>query len=390
MDSLPVIPAESPDAKPWLRVQGSRFLVNWLEESDVSLAFSTYQTGKLFFLGHSPQGDLSLFERSFPYCMGLWASQGGENLWLASRYQVWKLSRCQGVHQQGLESPSGAAASAGPGWLQSPHDCLYVPRCSYITGHLDIHDIALDSNGRLIFANTLFSCLATLSEDASFSPLWTPPFISKLAAEDRCHLNGLAISDGRPAFATALSASDAVDGWRSHRQRGGVVLNVQTNDVAASGLSMPHSPRWNNGKLWVLNSGTGHLGYICGNTGRFEPVAFCRGYLRGLSFCGNYAIVTVSQPRHESFHGLQLDDELRKRNVTPACGINIIDVRSGSVEHWCELKSDLLTELYDVVVLPGVRQPKAIGIQSSDIEKMLSIGPLQQLNPGRSSCASNS
>ena len=52
--------------------------------------------------------------------------------------------------------------------------------------------------------NTLFSCLAGLDSRYSFVPRWRPPFISALAAEDRCHLNGLAMVDGdAPAFLVA-------------------------------------------------------------------------------------------------------------------------------------------------------------------------------------------
>ena len=100
-----------------------------------------------------------------------------------------------------------------------------MPQVGYVTGDLDIHDLAVDGSsaegsgapaggGRLVFVNTLFSCLATVSEKQSFLPLWRPPFVSKLAAEDRCHLNGLAMRGGKPAWVTAVSESDVADGWR--------------------------------------------------------------------------------------------------------------------------------------------------------------------------------
>ena len=77
--------------------------------------------------------------------------------------------------------------------------------------------VAIGGDGRIVFVNTLYSCLATLSERHSFKPIWRPPFISRLAAEDRCHLNGLAMRGGAPAFVTATSRSDAVNGWRARR-----------------------------------------------------------------------------------------------------------------------------------------------------------------------------
>ena len=110
--------------------------------------------------------------------------------------------------------------------------------------------------------NTLFSCLCTLHSSYSFVPRWQPPFISGLAPEDRCHLNGLAMDEGQPAYVTAVSRSDTVDGWRDRRGDGGVVIDVRTNQVVCQGLSMPHSQRLHRGELWVLNAGTGDLGVV--------------------------------------------------------------------------------------------------------------------------------
>ena len=107
----------------------------------------------------------------------------------------------------------------------------------------------------MLFVNTLFSCLATTSETHSFAPLWRPPFVSRLAAEDRCHLNGLAMRDGRAAYVTAVSRSDVADGWRDRREGGGVLVDVATGETLLAGLSMPHSPRWHDNRLWLLELG---------------------------------------------------------------------------------------------------------------------------------------
>ena len=53
-----------------------------------------------------------------------------------------------------------------------------------------------------------------------------PPFISAYAAEDRCHLNGLAIVDGQPRYVTALGQSDTRGGWRAGKSNGGIVMSV--------------------------------------------------------------------------------------------------------------------------------------------------------------------
>src|SRR5580704_7385931 len=261
--------------EPWVEVTGSARLAAWLAEQKLSLAFTTYETGKLFLLGHKPEGTLAVVERTFNRAMGLWAD--GQTLWTSTRYQLWRFENL-----------------LKPGEIYQQHDRLYVPHVGYTTADLDVHDVAIDANGRPVFVATTFNCLATLAERASFRPLWRPPFIAKLAAEDRCHLNGLAMVDGRPKYVTVVSQSDVVDGWRDRRRDGGCVLEAPSGRVVASGLSMPHSPRWHRGQLYVLNSGTGFFGTINLETGSFEPLTFCAGYLRGLAFAGDYAVVGTS------------------------------------------------------------------------------------------------
>jgi uncharacterized protein (TIGR03032 family) len=208
----------------------------------------------------------------------------------------------------------------------------------------------------------------------SFVPIWKPPFLSKIAAEDRCHLNGLALENGQPAYISAISRSDTNDGWREHREKGGIVMDIRTNEVVCQGLSMPHSPRVYRDKLWVLNSGGGDFGYVDRKTGKFEPVCFCPGYARGLSFHGDFAAIGLSMPRHNKcFSGLPLDDALAKREVQPRCGIQIVDLRSGDSVHWFRLEG-AITELYDVVMLPGVRKPMAVGFRTEEIHRTISVG----------------
>ena len=339
---------------PTLEITTSRQMLSWLAEQKLSIALTTYQIGKLYFIGLKPDNGLSVFERSFNRCMGLCSTSNG--LYMSSLYQVWRFENVLEAGQQ-----------------QDGYDRLYVPQVGYTTGDLDIHDMAVDSDGRLVFVNTLFGCLATLSETHSFRPLWRPAFISKLAAEDRCHLNGLAMKDGQPAYVTAVSQSDVADGWREHRNGGGIVIDVTSNEIVCTGLSMPHSPRWHNGRLWLLNSGTGDFGYIDLESGRFEPLCFCPGYMRGLSFHGHFALVGLSKPRHnKTFSGLALDDNLKSRNAEARCGVQIIDLRTGDAVHWLRMEG-VVEELYDVVALPNVRRPMALGFKTDEIRRVLSV-----------------
>jgi uncharacterized protein (TIGR03032 family) len=341
--------------EPWVEVTGSAHLAAWLAEQQVSLAFTTYLTGKLFLMGRTPQGGLAVSERTFNRAMGLWAD--GQTLWLSTLYQVWRFENL-----------------LRPGELYQGYDRLYVPKVANTTGDLDIHDIAIDRDGRPVFVATKFGCIATLAMRSSFTPLWRPAFLSKLAAEDRCHLNGLALVEGRPRYVTAVSQSDVVDGWRDRRQDGGVVLEIPDSRVLASGLSMPHSPRLYRGRLWLHNSGAGQFGSINPDGGPFEPLTFCPGYLRGLAFVGDYAVVGLSQPRHDkTFGGLPLETELARRDADARCGLLIIDLRSGDVAHWIRVDG-MVRELYDVAVLPGVALPMALGFKSDEIQRIIAIG----------------
>jgi uncharacterized protein (TIGR03032 family) len=340
--------------KPSLEINASRQFTLWLAEQKLSLAFTTYQAGKLFLIGLKPDGKLSVFERSFERSMGLYAA--GSSLYMSSLYQLWRFENV-----------------LKPGQKNNDYDALYVPQMSYVTGDLDIHDVVVSNDG-LVFVNTLFSCLAKVSETHSFVPLWKPPFISKLAAEDRCHLNGLALVEGKLRYVTAVSQSDVAEGWRDKRHDGGCVIDIESDSIIATGLSMPHSPRWYQNKLWLFNSGTGEFGYVDLDIGKFEPVAFCPGYLRGCSFWGDFAVVGVSKPReNKTFSGLALDDNLASKQVEARCGLLVIDLRSGDIVHNLQIEG-IVNELYDVVILPRVRQPMAIGLKSDEIRRVLSIG----------------
>lgn len=144
--------------------------------------------------------------------------------------------------------------------------------------------------------------------------------------EDRCHLNGLALKDGSPAYVTAISSTNVTEGWRDHRQSGGVVIDIESNEIIGRGFSMPHSPRWHNGKFWLANSGTGEFGWVDLTSGKFEPVAFYPGYVRGAAFHGNHAILGLSRPRdNKTFNGLALDDRLEKEQINARSGLVVVD-----------------------------------------------------------------
>lgn len=347
----PASPRAATETKPG--VETSPGFVPWMMRHRVSLVCSSYQTGRLLLIGARRGGDVAVTRAQFPGAMGLAAFS--QRIYLAGRAAIWRLENTLRADQL----------------VDDRYDRLFVPRNAQITGNLLVHEIAVEPAGRIVFVNTRYSCLATLSTTHAFRPLWRPAFVSRLAPEDRCHLNGLAVDDGRVRYATACAASDIVDGWRERRADGGVLIDVTTDRIIADGLSMPHSPRLHGGAVWLLNSGSGHLVRIDPQSARREEVAFCPGFLRGLAFIDDFAVVTLSLPRYGRFQGLALDGELTRRNASAWCGLMVIDTRNGDIVEWVRLDGEM--ELFDVAAILLARCPLALAPDSPDLQEAITV-----------------
>jgi uncharacterized protein (TIGR03032 family) len=250
------------------------------------------------------------------------------------------------------------------------HDACFLPRSSHVTGDIGVHELAW-AEEELWVVNTRFSCLCTLQADYSFVPRWRPPFVTALAAEDRCHLNGLAIVDGRPGYVTALGETDSDNGWRASKARGGCLVEVASGEVVSRGLSMPHSPRWHEGRLWLLESGTGELVLVDPATGRRQLVAELPGFARGLALSGPYAFVGLSKIRKTSaMDGVPLAN----RREQLKCAVAVADLRSGRVIALLEFQT-AVEEIFDVQLLPGLRFPEVIGFQQETIQHTFVVPP---------------
>lgn len=334
--------------------------LNTLNSLDISIALTSYQSGKFYLIGRNPKGGLMINERLFHKAMGIAVKDNA--LALATLFQIHKF---ENVLEKGQ-------------FANNTYDACYVPRVSFTTGILDAHDIGYLKNGEVIFVNTRFNCLATPSTKNSFKPVWKPKFISQIIDEDRCHLNGLAMEDGEPKYVTAVSKSDTIDGWRDRRSNGGIVIDVKTDEIVCEGLSMPHSCKIHNGKLWVLNSGEGELGYVDVKAKKFIKVAFCPGFLRGLSFVGKYAFVGLSKPRYARFEGLGLDQKLKDTDSEAWCGIQVIDTETGRCVNWFRIDG-AIGEVYDVAVLPKIKCPMSLGFASNEIKTFVTIDKFEEL-----------
>lgn len=321
----------------------------WLASARGTVAISTYQAGKLAFVGWDG-GQVSLMMRHFDKPLGLAVER--ERMALVTRHELLFFANAPLLAHDYLEDQPGR------------YDALFLPRASYFTGDLHAHDLAFSREGMLM-VNTRFSCLAGLSKDFSFVPLWRPKFVTDLVPEDRCHLNGLAMRDGKPAYVTALGETDTAGGWRENKAQGGVLIDVASGEIISRGLCMPHSPRWYNNLLWVLNSGTGELCVVDPTTGQRQVVCGLPGYLRGLAFAGPYALIGMSKVREKHiFGGLPIQE----RHEQLHCGVAVVDLRSGQHVGLFEFTAGC-TELYDVQFLPGILRPTILNAQQEAVRQ---------------------
>jgi uncharacterized protein (TIGR03032 family) len=326
-----------------------------LQQLDASLVITTYQANKLL-VARAVGAGLSMLVRTFDRPMGLAVASG--RLALGSRNQVWVFRNAPTIAP--LVEPAGH------------HDACFVPRCSHVTGDIAVHELVW-AREELWAVNTRFSCLCTLHPDYSFVPRWRPPFVTALAAEDRCHLNGLAIVEGQPKYVTALGESDVAGGWRATKDRGGCLMEVSSGEVISRSLSMPHSPRWHDGRLWLLESGTGQLVLVDPATGRRQRVAELPGFARGLALSGPYAFVGLSKIRKTSvMDGVPLAD----RREQLKCGVAVVDLRGGRVIASLEFQT-AVEEIFDVQLLRGLRFPEVIGFQHETIQHTFVIPPVR-------------
>ncbi len=325
-----------------------------LTHLNASILVTTYQAGKLLVLG-AHQGKLTISFLDYDQPMGLAVSQG--RIAVGTRRQMHFL-----VPAHETQAPGGE------------YDGCFVPRSSFYTGSIHGHDLGWGKDG-LWIVNTLFSCLSTLHDDFSFVPHWRPPFISQLIDQDRCHLNGMAIDGGVPRYVTAMSETDTAAGWRPNKATSGVIMEVPSGEVICRGLSMPHSPRLYGGRLWVLNSGYGTLGWVDVKTGQYHQVEAVPGYTRGLSFCGQFAFVGLSKIRETSvFGGVPIAEHRHELR----CGVGVIDLTTGQTVAVFQFHSGV-SEIFAVEVLQGFNNPLIAGASVDTQEREVWIVPSETM-----------
>ena len=344
MTEQPNDPKQDADEPAPLRSVHTTNLPHILGETGASVLVTTYQAGKLVML-RNEGGVLNTHFRNFVKPMGMAVMPG--RLAVGCNIDIWEFHNVPAVGPQLDKAEENEGRDVR-------HDVVYMPRRSHTTGDVQIHEMAWVED-ELWFVNTSFSCLAVRSEVNSFEPRWRPPFITELVPGDYCHLNGLTVRDGRIRYVTALGETNTLGGWRENKRDGGVLMDVDSGEIITRGLSMPHSPRWYAGRLWLLESGDGSLGTVDLATGKYEPIVRLPGFTRGLSFLGPLAFVGLSQVRESAiFSGIPLVDRLEERT----CGVWVVNLETGETVAFCRFE-DAVQEIFAVEVI-AARMPDLV------------------------------
>jgi len=315
-----------------------------------SLAISTYQAGKVIFIGAKDTNSLVQLPRAFKKPMGIALS--GDKMAIANQQEVLVLGNSTEMARTYPKQPK-------------TYDALFLPRAVYYSGETDIHDLEW-KGGELWAVNTLFSCISKVNSDFSFEPLWKPSFISKLSPEDRCHLNGMAFQDGSLKYVSALGQGNHAESWRENRTSGGILIDTDSQDIVAENLPMPHSPRVYDKKLYVLLSASGELAEIDVNTGKYKAIKKLNGFVRGMDKLGDYLFIGLSKIRQKS--SAFADLPIAKEAVFS--GIVVLHIPTASIVSHLKYENSV-EEIYDIKVMAGLRRPGILNNEKPDHQAAL-------------------
>ena len=304
-----------------------------------SLVLSTYQAGKVVMLSPANENSITVLPRSFVKPMGI--ALDGDKMAIATKNEVIKLSNSKELAEYYPNQPG-------------KYDDFYVPRATYYTGSVDLHDLHFGKDA-LWAVNTSFSCICKIDDTYSFTPVWQPHFITKLAHEDRCHLNGMVLQDGAPKYVTALGKEDTAQSWRGNIVSGGILMDVLSNKIIAEGLAMPHSPKVYKDELYMLLSASGEFIKVNTATGDREVIKKTDRFVRGLSIYKDYAFIGMSKLRKNSstFAHLPFAEKAQQ------AGIMVIHLPTKAFVGEFIFQASV-DEIYEVLVLPDCTKPNIL------------------------------
>lgn len=351
--------------------QYSPQLPELLLQLNCSIALSTYQAGKLVFISPLDEHKLTQLPRTFDKPMGIAFDETSNRMALACREEV-------KVFQNSAELAIHYPKAPGK------YDAMFVPRVTYHTGPIDMHDLSFgetrkeleareaagisfspstETNG-LFAVNTMFNSIVEIDDKYSFRPIWMPPQFDRLVGQDCCHLNGMAMVNGRPKYATAFGVGREYGSWRETLLTSGVLYDIESNEIIADGLGMPHSPRifsQDPQGLYVLTSATGELVRIDIGDGSKQVISSIGGFVRGMDRVGDYLFVGLSKLRENSSTFAKLPFAKQANRS----GIIVLHIptmaRVGELIYQASVD-----EIYDVHILQNMLRPNVINLQKPE------------------------
>jgi len=319
-----------------------------------SLAISTYQAGKVIFISPKDENQLIQLPRTFEKPMGIALTEDHDKLALACKDEIIVFSNSK---ELAVTYPK----------KKDTYDALYLPRNTFHIGQLDIHDLSWGNNG-LFAVNTLFSCIISIDDNYNFTPYFIPSFITELKSEDRCHLNGMVLLDGKPKYATAFNKGNSYQSWREKVTTDGILMDIESGEIILENLRMPHSPRLFNNELFLLFSATGEIVKIDTGKGNYEVVAKIDGFVRGMAQYKDFLFVGLSKLRQNSSTFAKL--EIAKK--ASYAGIAIFHLPTGSFYGEIRYRASV-DEIYDIQVLPGKMRPNIMNTIQPEYKLGLAI-----------------
>jgi uncharacterized protein (TIGR03032 family) len=322
-----------------------------LKGLNISLAMTSYQSQALFLVrsdGQTIDTNIKRFRRP----MGLAVTK--DQITLGTFSEILRFNRNDAVISD-LDDKDKV-------------DACFTPSASHTTGMINIHDIAYGDEG-LWIVNSAFSCLATIEPGYSFIPRWKPPFITELKPEDRCHLNGMAMKDGRPKYVTTFNQADENNSWKGDLSLSGTLIDIESNEILIDGLIMPHSPKVYQGHLYYCESGHGLVCRYDPTTKKSVTLTKLQGFSRGIDFWGPLMFVGSSKTRKsDTKKVLPISREFDETY----CGIWIINLEDNEIVGQIVFEGDV-NQIYDLTIVPGISYPELVELGDRRIKDIFSF-----------------
>jgi uncharacterized protein (TIGR03032 family) len=348
-----------------------------LKALNISLAVTSYQSARLILI-QSNGSTINTRFKAFPRPMGIYADE--ERITLGTFNQVLEFKKSnellRKIKNEELDDTTRMSKKVlekdeeQRAVLQKERemelndvkgsDALYLQRASITTGMINIHDIAWGDEG-LWVVNSTFSCLSTLTPQHSFVARWKPKFISELVPEDRCHLNGMAMQDGKPKYVTTFNMEDTRDSWSEGRIDYGTLIDIDTDEILIEGMIMPHSPKVHNGSIYVCESGLGNVWQYNIETKEKTELIKLQGFTRGVNFYGGLMFVGTSRIRSSD---IKNPTPLTKMYEETFAGIWVINPNTGEEVAHIKFEGNI-DQIYDIAIIPNSTCPELLQTSSS-------------------------